>query len=87
MVLVRAQLHEQATFPQLTARADVFQVGDVIFEDDVAIERQIQAFSQGALAQVAGGFVHVGGGGFDPTAGLGEFVVVEDQSALVSMFI
>ena len=33
--------------------------------------------------QIAGAFIEIGRGGFDPATGIGEAVVIEDESAFV----
>jgi hypothetical protein len=58
-------------------------VGDIIFEDNIPFEWQAETFRQRLLPQVACAFVEICGGGPDPAAGVGEAVVVDDESALV----
>ena len=57
---------------------------DVILEDGIAFARQTQRFAQGFLNQLSGVFIQRGGGGFDPAAGIGEFIMIDDQAAFIA---
>ncbi len=83
MVLVGVQFQEHALLPEVFAGADIFEVGNIILEDDVSFKGKSQSFGERFLTQVAGAFIEIGGRGFDPAAGIGEAVVVNDQPALV----
>ena len=82
-MLIGVQFNVKSLAPEFLTRADVFQACDIIFEDDVTFERKSQCFGKGFLPQVASGFVEIRGGGFDPAFGIGEAIVIEDESAFV----
>src|SRR3990172_4502207 len=83
MMLVRAQLNVHSLLPEFLTRADVFQMSNVILENDVTFKWQAKPFRKGFLPQVTGSFIEIRSGSLDPAACVGEAVVIDDESALV----
>ena len=69
--------------PDFLAGADVFKLGDIIFKIDMSNTRHIKSFSDVFAHCFARAFINERGGGFYPAAGIGKFIVIDDQSAFV----
>jgi hypothetical protein len=82
-MLVGVQFHVHSLLPEFLTGVDIFQVRYVILENNIAFEGQAQCFSQRLLSQVACALVEIGRRDFDPAAGIGEAVVIENESAFV----
>jgi len=80
-MLICTQLNVQALFPQCTARTNMFQVRNDVAENNITILRQTQTFYQGFLGQPAGALVQKSRRDPDPTARIGEPILIDDQSA------